>query len=129
MLGAWLKLHFFSVGKMWCLCSGQGFVPLGTPVLLCLFNKGWKGWPGLPEPHSVGVSLLLHFTSPLACSPKEEIDSREPGAAWAEVMLGVRGSVGTNSPRVMLPRCHHISVFWTRGLPFHVPGFKVLHVS
>lgn len=29
MLGAWLKLHFFSVGKMWCLCSGQGLGTLG----------------------------------------------------------------------------------------------------
>lgn len=100
-----------------------------APVLLCPFNKGCKGWPGLPEPQPTGVSLLPHSRSPLACFHKEEIGSREPGAAWAEVVLGVRGSVGTNTPRLVLPRCHHSSVFWTRRLPFHISGFKVLHFS
>lgn len=106
----------------------RGLALLGTPVLLWPFNEGCKDWPGLPEPQSVGVSLLPHLTPPLACSPKEEIGSREPGAARAEVMLGVSGRVGTNTPRPVLLRSHHSSVFWTRGLHFHEAGFKVLHI-
>lgn len=46
MLGAWLKHYFFSVGKMWCLCAGQGFVTAGdtsaaVPLQQRVQRLGW----------------------------------------------------------------------------------------
>lgn len=104
--GAWLKLHFCSVGKMWCLSAAQGWALLGTLVLLCPFNQGCKEWPGLLPP----------LTPPLSCSPKSRL---APGnrASMGTGDAGCEGQRGDQHPQATAPQEPPQLCFLDKGAP------------
>lgn len=54
-----LKIYFSSCGKMWCLCAGWGHQRCCAPSA-----KSTGGWPSLPKPWPIRVSLLPRSAPP-----------------------------------------------------------------